>query len=67
LSNISTWLTLRNLIKTRYGRNIMTKYTFHITRQLYDENVHTYSYTDVADNAETLGVSDIHFLASQQY
>jgi len=45
----------------------MTKYTLHIIPQVYDENVYTYSYTDVADNAETLGVSDIHYLASQQY
>lgn len=45
----------------------MTKYTLHIIPQPYDEHVYTYSYTDVADNAETLGVFDIHFLASQQF
>jgi len=45
----------------------MTKYTLHIIPQLYDENVYTYSYTDVAKNAETLGVSDIHLFASQKY
>jgi len=44
----------------------MTKYTLCIIPQLYDENIYTYSHNDVAENAGTLGVSDIHLLASQQ-